>query len=102
MAERAQVVQDKLAARAMAIVQELLREYHPRDFAVELWDGSRLDPDPGQFCRFTWHINHASTLRALLRSDKQVAFGEAYIYDDYDIPSDILSIFLDERHLVQN
>ena len=52
----------------MAIVQELLREYHPRDFAVELWDGSRLDPDPGQFCRVTWHINHTSTLRAVLRS----------------------------------
>ena len=57
----------------MAIVHELLREYHPRDFAVELWDETRLDPEPGQFCRFTWRINHPGALRAAFTSAKQVA-----------------------------
>ncbi len=99
MGERKQFVQEKSASRAMTLVHELLREYHPRNFAVELWDGSHWDPDPGQFCRFTWHINHPSTLRALLRSDRQVALGEAYIYNDFDISGDILAIFQVAQYL---
>jgi cyclopropane-fatty-acyl-phospholipid synthase len=91
MAERAEL--DKSAARVMAILQELLRDYGPRDFAVELWDGTRLDPDLGQFCRFTWRINQASQLRAALIAATQVALGEAYIYKDFDISGDVLAIF---------
>ena len=93
MSERAQFVPDKSASRAMAIVQELLREYHPRDFAVELWDGSRWNPEPGQFCRFTWHLRHPRALRALLRPDRQVALGEAFIYCAFDLSGDILAVF---------
>jgi len=99
MAERAQVVQEKSASRAMALVRGLLRDYYPRDFAVELWDGQRWDPEPGQFCRFTWHINHPSCLRAILRSDRQVALGESYIYGDYEITGDILAIFAVAEYL---
>src|SRR5216683_5480232 len=81
MAGHAQTVvgRDPSAPRALAIVQELLREYPSRDFAVEFWDGTRLDPEPGQFCRFTWRINHPGALRAAFASAKQVALGEAYI-----------------------
>ncbi len=93
MAGPAPVVESKFAAKAMGIVQELLREYHPRDFAIALWDGSRWDPSPGQFCRFTWHIHHPNVLRSLLRSDRQVALGEAFVYGDFDISGDILAIF---------
>jgi cyclopropane-fatty-acyl-phospholipid synthase len=104
MAERAQVVPNKSASRALAFVQELLHEYHPRDFAVEFWDGSLWNPEPGQFCRFTWHIHHPSALRALLRPDRQVALSEAFIYGDFDISGDILAIFpvaeyLEQKHL---
>ena len=99
MAERSPAVQEKSASRAMALVHELLREYQPRNFAVELWDGSRWDPHAGQFCRFTWRINHAGALRAAFRSDRQVALGEAYIYDDCDIFGDILAIFQLAEHL---
>src|SRR5581483_3506100 len=93
MAEPAHAVHDKVAARASSIVHELLDDFHPRDFAVELWNGSRIDPEPGQFCRFTWHLKDPATLRALLRSDRQVALGEAYIHGDFDISGDILAIF---------
>jgi cyclopropane-fatty-acyl-phospholipid synthase len=85
--------QTKNVAKVMAVLEELLGGYRPRDFAVELWDGTRWDPDPGQFCRFTWRIHHPGTLRAALRSDRQVALAEAYIYGDIDIEGDILAIF---------
>ena len=77
----------------------LLEEYHPRDFAVELWDGTELPPDTGQFCRFTWRINNSGALRAISRSNKQVALGEAYIYGDFDISGDVLAIFPLAEHL---
>src|SRR6266566_9419660 len=108
MAERSPVVtnpvvvnNDKSAAKAMAIVQELLRDYHPRNFAVELWDRTRLDPEPGQFGRFTWHINHASRLRAAFSAATQVALGEAYLYNDFDISGDILAIFPVAEYLAE-
>ena len=93
MAERAQSVRDKTPSRTIAALQLLLSEYHARDFAVELWDGTRLAPEPGQFCRFTWRINNPGALRAMLRSERQVALGEAYIYGDFDIEGDILACF---------
>lgn len=101
MSELAEFVPNKSASKAMAIVQELLREYHPRDFAIELWDGSRWNPEPGQFCRFTWHLYHPRVLRALLRPDRQVALGEAFLYGDFDISGDILAIFPVAEYLEQ-
>jgi len=85
--------QSKTVAKVMAVLEELLGDYRPRDYAVELWDGTRWDPDPGQFCRFTWRIHHPGALRAALRSDRQVALAEAYIYGAFDIEGDILAIF---------
>jgi cyclopropane-fatty-acyl-phospholipid synthase len=99
MAVEAKHLQDRAVARSMAIVEELLRDYHPRNFQVELWDGSRLQPDPGQFCRFIWRINNPSALRAVFRSDRQVALGEAYVYGDFDLAGDILAIFPLAEHL---
>ena len=89
----------KTVAKVMAVLEELLGDYRPRDFSVELWDGTRWDPDPGQFCRFTWRIHHPGALRAALRSDRQAALGEAYIYGDFDIEGDILAIFPLAEHL---
>jgi cyclopropane-fatty-acyl-phospholipid synthase len=93
MTERALTATGKSASKAAAIVRELLQEYHPRDFAIEYWDGSRWDPEPGRFCRFTWHIHNLNVFRALMRSDRQVALGEAFIYGDFDISGDILAMF---------
>jgi|SRR5579864_585021 len=101
MAVEAKHLQDRAAARSIAIVEELLRDYHPRNFAVELWDGTQLAPDPGQFCRFTWKINHPRALRAIFRSNRQVALGEAYVYGDFDLAGDILAIFPLAEHLAR-
>ena len=99
MAVEAKPLEDKAAARSMAMVEELLGDYHPRNFAVEFCDGSQLSPDQGQFCRFTWRINNVRALRAVCRSDQQVALGEAYVYGDFDLTGDILAIFPLAEHL---
>jgi cyclopropane-fatty-acyl-phospholipid synthase len=94
---------DRAAAKSLAVVEEFLGDYHPRDFAVELWDGSRIPPHPGQFCRFTWHIKNPQVLRAVLHSDRQAALGAAFVRGDFDISGDIMAIFpvaeyLDAKH----
>lgn len=101
MAQQPHHTQTSSATKAFAIVRELLHDYHPRDFAVELWDGSRWDPEPGNFCRFTWHVKSPNALRAVLSSDRQAALGEAYVYGDFDISGDILAIFPVAEYLAE-
>jgi len=93
MAERARAPEREAAAKARAMVEELLRGYHPQNFAIEFWDGSRLEAEPGQFSRFTWHVHHPGVLRSLARANRQVALGEAFIFGDFDISGDMLAIF---------
>ena len=93
MAERQSIRQDKAAEKARAILEELLRGYPARDFAIELWDGTRFDPVFGNFCRFTWHIKKPAVIQALFRSDRQVRLGEAYVCGDFDISGDFLAVF---------
>ena len=70
---------------SMSILQFLLKNYRPRDFAVRLWDGSTWDPEPGQPARFTMVIRHPAALRNMFLGAGERQFGEAYIYNDFDI-----------------
>jgi len=74
-------------------LKELLADYHPRDFALELWDGQHWSPETNQFRRFTWKINDPGVLRRILTSPSELSLSEAYIYGDFDIDGDIQAIF---------
>ena len=65
------------AQQSLTFLQELLREYHPRDFAIELWDGTRWEPEPNQFRRFDWKINRPGALRAAFEEASQLALAVA-------------------------
>jgi cyclopropane-fatty-acyl-phospholipid synthase len=92
MAERARN-QEPGALRALHLLQYLLGDFHPRNFAVQLWDGTQWEPEPGQFCRFTWRIHDPGVLRTLIGSASQVSLGEAYIHGDFDIDGNIEAVF---------
>jgi len=92
------VSQDKSAARTLNFLQELLRGYRPRNFSVELWDGTQWEPEPGQFRRFGWKIKRPGALRSALAisnlaNSSTVALAEAYIYGDFDLDGDIEGVF---------
>ena len=93
MAERAHKPFDQSVANTLSFLQELLRDYHPRDFEVQLNDGSSWAPEAGQFCRFTWRINDSGVLRAAILSANQVALGEAYIHGAFEIEGAIEAAF---------
>src|SRR6185312_10242552 len=91
MAVRA--AKEAVAFQILNFLQELLSDYHPRDFAIELWDGTQWQPEANQFRRFTWKINSSGAVRAAFTSASQLALAEAYICNDFDIDGDIESIF---------
>lgn len=92
---------DRGAARTARFVERLIRDIYPRDFAVELWGGTRLPPDASQFHRFTWKINNPDVLKAVFSSpNRQLALGEAYIRGDFDIIGDIEAVFPLAEHLI--
>ncbi len=93
MPERAWRVEDKTSQRTLRFLQELLRDYPARDFAVELWDGTQWAPAASQFRRFTWKIHHPGVLRAAIGSNSQLALAESYVHGDFDIEGDLEAVF---------
>lgn len=93
MAQRAWTKAEQCSRAALNLLQELLGDYHPRDFAIELWDGVQWAPESGQFRRFTWKINDPQALRSAIASANEVSLGQAYIYGQFDIDGDIQAVF---------
>lgn len=93
MAQRASTTESRGSGSTLQFLHELLADYHPREFAIELWDGEQWSAESNQFRRFTWKINNPGALRRVLASPTEVALGEAYIYGDFDIDGDIEAIF---------
>jgi cyclopropane-fatty-acyl-phospholipid synthase len=80
---------DDSAAKALAIFQVLLRDYHPRNFAVRFWDGSQWPAETGS-PRFTLILNHPHALRCmLLNSATDLTISESYIRGDLDLEGDL-------------
>jgi hypothetical protein len=80
---------DGAATRAMAIFRLLLHDYHPRDFAISLWDGSQWPAENG-LTRFTLLVRHPDALRRMLKaSANDLSLSEAYISGDLDVAGDI-------------
>ncbi len=69
----------------------LLAVYPRRDFQVRLWDGTTCGTERQP--RFTLVLKHPGALRAMFLSPSELALGEAYIDDDYDIEGDIEAAF---------
>jgi cyclopropane-fatty-acyl-phospholipid synthase len=58
-----------------------------RDFAVRFWDGSTWCNT--RHPHFTFVLRHPGALRTLFQSSDELALGEAYIYDDFDVEGDL-------------
>lgn len=90
---------DKTVAQTLALLQALFDDYHPRDFTVRLWDGSQW-PAETESSRFTLILRHAGALRRMFKNpSSDLALGEAYIFDDFDLEGDIEAAFQAADHL---
>ena len=75
--------------RARNILRELLGPPAERSFAVRLWDGSVERPLNGRTPDFTIVLKRPGALRRMLLPPSEIALGEAYLRDDFDIEGDI-------------
>jgi len=85
--------EDHSARKTLHFLQELLRDYHPRDFEIKLWDGTSWAPESSEFRRFTWRINNPAALRRAIAGASELSFAEAYVHGDFDIEGDIKAVF---------
>jgi len=93
---------DSPARKVLSFLQDLLHNYHPRNFSIHLWDGSCWEPETGQFRRFAWKINRPGAVRAVFAAASQLALAEAYIYGDFDIDGDLGGVFPLADYLLAN
>jgi cyclopropane-fatty-acyl-phospholipid synthase len=77
------------AGKALAIFHSLLKEYHPRDFSIRLWDGSEWQSETDA-PRFTLILKSPRAFQRLLSDSKSdLALSEAYIHGDIDLEGDV-------------
>jgi cyclopropane-fatty-acyl-phospholipid synthase len=80
---------DGAATKAMEIFRLLLQDYHPRDFAIAFWDGSRWPAENGT-ALFTLIVRHPDALRRMLKtSANDLSLSEAYISGDLEVEGDL-------------
>jgi cyclopropane-fatty-acyl-phospholipid synthase len=91
---------DDEAIRTLAILQLLLHDYHPRDFAVCLWDGSQWPAETSP-PRFTLVLKHPDALRSMLRNiATDLSISEAYICGKLDVEGDLQAAMPLAHHLI--
>jgi cyclopropane-fatty-acyl-phospholipid synthase len=75
------------ADRALAILQTLFGQRYARDFAIELWDGTRVNA--AEAPKFTLRINEPFALRAAFAPPLDLSPGRAFVEKWIDIDGDI-------------
>ena len=76
--------QDRHARIALDFLQNVLGDYHPRNFAVELWDGTTWEAETGKPL-FTIVLKHPGALRRMFLPPNELTMGEAYIFGDFEV-----------------
>jgi len=90
---------DRAVQDSRAFLQWLLADYHPRDFAVRFWDGSRWEPEDGQPTRYTLVLQHPGAVRAMFWPPKGLTLAEAYLFNDFDVEGELEGFWLVAKHL---
>ncbi len=92
--------EDRAVGTSLSFFQRLFGDYHPRDFAIRLWDGTTWEAEPGQTPRFRLVFNHPGALRRMFWPPNEVTLGKAYIYDDFNIEGECEGIFALADHIL--
>lgn len=84
------------------LLEAILRPLVSRPFAVRLPDGDVIPPKPPtRHAAFTIVLKRAGALRRMLLPPGELALGEAYLFDDFDIEGSLVDAFafVDELEL---
>jgi cyclopropane-fatty-acyl-phospholipid synthase len=76
-------------AVTLALLEDLFGPSSGCPFALRLWDGSVEGPGVGHEPSFTLVLNRPGALRRMLLPPTDLALGEAYLRDDFDVEGDL-------------
>lgn len=82
---------DETVDRSIELLEALFSDAGLSSCSVRFWDGTVWRH--GNQSLFTLALNHPGALRRMLRNRGELALGEAYIFDDFDIEGDIAAAF---------
>jgi cyclopropane-fatty-acyl-phospholipid synthase len=85
--ETAQTTDDAEKTVTLAVLEDLFGPPRERPFALRLWDGTV--EEPGHEPRFTLVLRRPGALRRMLVPPTELALGEAYLRDDFDVEGDL-------------
>lgn len=91
---------DSTTQITLSLLHDLFDSYHPRDFAVRLWDGSVWEQEEGQPRNFMVVLQHPGALRKMFLPPGELTLGEAYIYDDFDVEGNLEAAFQLSSHIL--
>ncbi len=100
MARRHAHMTDRAGERSLAFLHRIVDGYHPRDFAVRLWDGTTWEAEPGQRARFTIVLQHPGALRRMFWPANELSICESYLYDDFDVEGDLNALLAMSEYLL--
>src|SRR5919201_807712 len=72
-----------------AVLRDLFGPPSQRAFVVRLWDGTVERPPGGAAMSFTLVLRNPGALRRMLLPPSELALGEAYLRDDFDVEGDM-------------
>ncbi len=78
---------EQAVVTSIRFLEQLTAEYDRHKFAVRLWDGTLWGET--QSPNFILLIRRPSALRRMFFSSSELALGEAFIYDDFDIEGNV-------------
>ena len=91
---------DDQAAKTLEILQLALRDYHPRDFSIRLWDGSEWLAETGS-SRFTFVLNHPDGLQRFFQNpSSDLSIAEAFIRGELDVEGELEAAMPLANHLI--
>jgi cyclopropane-fatty-acyl-phospholipid synthase len=93
MAIREAPTQDRAVESTLDFLQTLLGDGRADGLAVQLWDGTRWPPAEDRVARVTLTLQHPGALRSMFWPTDDLAMGEAYIFDDFDIQGSMEAVF---------
>lgn len=90
----------RAARETLAFLAAVFADYHPRDFAVVLWDGSEWPPETEP--SFTLVLQHPWSLRSMFWPPKDTTLGEAYLRGDFEVEGDLTAALRLAEHLTSS
>jgi cyclopropane-fatty-acyl-phospholipid synthase len=85
-------VRDEAKATSLELLYEIIGKEGGEEVGVRLWDGTEW-PQSGAHRPVWLVLQHPGALRAMFLAGTELALAEAYLYDDFDIQGDIISVF---------